>query len=45
MTEEYIKSLQKEIRDIRVENERLDNAIKELNSIIAYMKNSGNIHS
>ena len=45
MTEEYIKSLQKEIRDIRVENERLENAIKELNSIIAYVKNSGNIHS
>jgi len=45
MTEEYIKSLQKEIRDIRVENERLENAIIELNSRLAYIKNSGNIYS
>lgn len=37
--------LHKEIEQLELENERLENKIKELNSRIAYMKNSGNIHS
>ena len=45
MREEEIKGTLKEIRELRLENDRLENKIKKLNSRIAYMKNSGNIHS
>ena len=37
--------LLREIEQLKLENERLENKIKELNSRIAYMKNSGNIYS
>jgi hypothetical protein len=45
MREEEIKDTLKEIRELRLENERLKNAIREVNSRIAYMKNSRNIDS
>ena len=38
-------ALLREIEQLKLENERLENKIKELHSKIAYIKNSGNIYS
>ena len=45
MKEEEIKLILKEIRELRLENKRLEDIIKGLRLEILYIKNSGNIYS